>query len=150
MPQLSFHAPIGDLTISEENGVVVSIDWGWGQDQDATPLLKEARAQLVDYFDGHRQDFSLPLDPHGTAFQKRVWAAMQDIPFGQVLTYGQVAKNIGSAARAVGMACGANPIPIVIPCHRIVAASGLGGYSGDGGLDTKQALLDLEGYVGQK
>ena len=74
---------------------------------------------------------------------------MLDIPSGQVQTYGQIAKKIGSAARAVGMACGANPIPIIIPCHRIVAATGLGGYSGDGGLVTKQALLDLEGWQGQ-
>ena len=149
MPQLSFHAPIGELTVSEEDGVLVSLDWGWGQDQTQTKLLEQARDQLNSYFDGNRQSFELPLNPAGTPFQNRVWAAMLDIPSGQVQTYGQIAKKIGSAARAVGMACGANPIPIIIPCHRIVVATGLGGYSGDGGLVTKQALLDLEGWQGQ-
>lgn len=149
MPQLSFHSPIGELTVSEDAGVLVSLDWGWGQDQSKTALLERARDQLIAYFDGYRQEFDLPLHPAGTPFQNKVWAAMQDIPFGQVQTYGQIAKKIGSAARAVGMACGANPIPVIIPCHRIVAATGLGGYSGDGGLVTKQALLDLEGWQGQ-
>lgn len=149
MPQFSFHSPIGELTVSEEHGSLVSLDWGWGQDQTQTELLEEARDQLIAYFDGKRQDFDLPLKPMGTPFQSKVWAAMLDIPFGQVQTYGQIAKKIGSAARAVGMACGANPIPVIIPCHRIVAATGLGGYSGDGGLVTKQALLNLEGWQGQ-
>ena len=139
MPQLSFHSPVGELTVSEENGVLVAIDWGWACDQ-------EARAQLLSYFDGDRQSFDLPLAPQGTAFQKTVWAAMQDIPYGGVQTYGDIAHKIGSAARAGGMACGANPIPIVIPCHRIVAAASIGGYSGEGGLATKQALLELEGW----
>jgi hypothetical protein len=75
MPQLSFHSPVGELTVSEENGVLVAIDWGWACDQ-------EARAQLLSYFDGDRQSFDLPLAPQGTAFQKTVWAAMQDIPYG--------------------------------------------------------------------
>ncbi|NKB43191.1 MAG: methylated-DNA--[protein]-cysteine S-methyltransferase [Alphaproteobacteria bacterium] len=148
MSQLSFHSPIGELTVSEEDGVLVSVDWGWGQDQSETTLLKKARDQLFAYFDGNLQDFNLPLKPVGSPFQNKVWAAMQEIPFGQALTYGQVAKKIGSGARAVGMACGANPIPIIIPCHRIVATTGLGGYSGDGGLATKQALLNLEGWQG--
>lgn len=148
MPQLSFHSPIGELTVSEVGGVLVSIDWGWGQDQDSTDLLQESRNQLLAYFDGDRKDFDLPTDPPGTPFQRRVWSAMQTIPFGQVKTYGQIAHIIGSAPRAVGMACGANPIPIVIPCHRIVAASSLGGYSGEGGLGTKQTLLALEGHQG--
>ena len=149
MSQLSFHSPIGDLTVSEEDGVLVSVDWGWGQDQSETALLKNARDQLFAYFDGDLQTFDLSLKPAGTPFQNKVWAAMLEIPFGQVQTYGQIAKKIGSAARAVGMACGANPIPVIIPCHRIVAATGLGGYSGDGGLVTKQALLKLEGWQEQ-
>lgn len=146
MPQLSFHSAIGDLTVSEDNGVIVSVDWGWGQDQETTPLLENARDQIQDYLDGKRTGFDLPLAPPGTDFQKRVWAAMRTIPFGQVQTYGDMAKQLNSAARAVGMACGANPIPVVIPCHRVVARTGLGGYSGEGGLDTKRALLALEGY----
>lgn len=144
MPQLSFHSQIGELTVSEEGGILVSLDWGWGQDQSQTMLLKEARDQLIAYFDGSLRTFDLPLRPAGTLFQNKVWAAMQSIPYGETRTYGQVAKKLRSAARAVGTACGANPIPIIIPCHRIVAASGLGGYSGDGGLVTKQTLLKLE------
>lgn len=148
MAQLSFHSQIGDITVSEEDGFLVSLDWGWGQDQKKTPLLIEARDQLIEYFDGTRKTFDLQLDLAGTAFQKTVWKAMQLIPYGAVLTYGQVAKKIDSAPRAVGMACGANPIPIIVPCHRIVASSSLGGYSGDGGVATKQILLDLEGWGG--
>jgi methylated-DNA-[protein]-cysteine S-methyltransferase len=144
MPQLSFHSQIGELTVSEEGGILVSLDWGWGQDQSQTMLLKEARDQLIAYFDGSLRTFDLPFRPAGTLFQNKVWAAMQNIPYGETRTYGQVAKKLRSAARAVGTACCANPIPIIIPCHRIVAASGLGGYSGDGGLVTKQTLLKLE------
>ena len=146
MPYLSFHSPIGDLTVSEEDGALVAVDWGWGRDQEPSPLVEDARRQIEGYLDGSRTDFDLPLNPIGTEFQRQVWTAMQDIPFGAVETYGALAKRIGSAARAVGMACGANPLPIVIPCHRVVAAGGgLGGYSGDGGLVTKRALLTLEG-----
>ncbi len=145
MPQLSMHSPIGDLAIAEDNGTIVALDWGWGSEQDETPLLIRARDQLNAYFDGELEAFDLPLAPHGTVFQNRVWQAMQRIPFGEVKTYGAIAAEIKSAARAVGTACGANPIPVLIPCHRVVAGSGLGGYSGDGGLGTKQQLLDLEG-----
>jgi methylated-DNA-[protein]-cysteine S-methyltransferase len=145
VPQRSLHSPIGDLTVSEEDGVIVAVDWGWARDQSDTPLLREAANQLNDYFDGTRTDFDLPTAPAGTPFQIAVWRAMQAIPAGSTRTYGDIAKELGSAARAVGMACGANPIPVIIPCHRILAAAGLGGYSGDGGLDTKRALLRLEG-----
>jgi methylated-DNA-[protein]-cysteine S-methyltransferase len=145
VPQRSLHSPVGDLTVSEEDGVIVALDWGWARDQSDTPLLREAANQLNDYFDGTRTDFDLPTAPAGTPFQIAVWRAMQAIPAGSTRTYGDIAKELGSAARAVGMACGANPIPVIIPCHRILAAAGLGGYSGDGGLDTKRALLRLEG-----
>ncbi len=148
MPHLSFHSPIGDLTVSEEDGALVSVDWGWGRDQEPSALTDDARVQIEAYLEGQRSSFDLPLNPTGTEFQQRVWQAMQEIPFGAVETYGALAKRIGSAARAVGMACGANPLPIVIPCHRVVAAGGrLGGYSGDGGLATKRALLVLEGRM---
>ena len=99
------------------------------------------------YFDGDPVDFDLPLNPAGSGFQRRVWKAMCDIPAGGTETYGRLAGRIDGIARAVGTACGKNPIPIIIPCHRVVAASGLGGYSGDGGLDTKVALLRLEGAL---
>ncbi len=146
MPHLSFHSSIGDLTVSEESGTLVAVDWGWGRDQESSPLVEEARIQIEAYLDGDLTAFDLPLNPAGTAFQRRVWTAMQKIPFGAVETYGGLAKQVSSAARAVGKACGANPLPIVIPCHRVVAAGGgLGGYSGDGGLATKRALLTIEG-----
>ncbi len=146
MPQLSMHSPVGDLSVSEENGVIVSLDWGWGRDQEKTPVLKEAIRQLNEYFDGRLKEFNLPLGPMGTQFQENVWSQMNEIPYGKVRTYADIAKRLKSSARAVGGACGRNPIPILIPCHRVVAANGgLGGYSGDGGLQTKTALLTLEG-----
>lgn len=146
MPQLSLHSPIGDLTISEDEGAVVALDWGWGCDQQPTPLLEQARRQLEEYFDGRRQVFDLPLAPAGTAFQHRVWALMRAIPYGQTRRYGDLAGQLGSAPRAVGTACGRNPIPIFIPCHRVVGSDGgLGGYSGMDGIETKRFLLGLEG-----
>jgi methylated-DNA-[protein]-cysteine S-methyltransferase len=146
MPQLSFHTPVGDITLSEEDGALVSLDWGWAKDNAPTALLRRAKTQVDKYFDGKKFEFDLPLNPAGTAFQKRVWRAMSKIPYGQTKTYGDLAKALSSAARAVGGACGANHIPIIIPCHRVLGAAGnLGGYSGDGGLDTKLALLRIEG-----
>ena len=146
MPQLSMHSPLGDITVSEEDGVIVSVDWGWSSMQEETPLLRRACDQLEEYFDGTRQDFDLPLAPEGTAFQKRVWKAMRDIPSGATRTYGDIARIIDSAPRAVGQACGRNPIPIFIPCHRVLGSQGsIGGYSGGEGLATKRGLLRLEG-----
>jgi methylated-DNA-[protein]-cysteine S-methyltransferase len=145
MPQLSLLTNLGDLTISEEDGAIVALDWGRGRDQAETPLLRRARDQLQDYFDGKRLTFDLPLAPHGSAFQKRVWAALCAIPPGETRSYADIARVIGSAPRAIGGANGANPIPIIIPCHRVVAEDGsLGGYSGGDGPATKQYLLDLE------
>lgn len=144
MPQLSLHSPIGDLTLSEADDAIVSLDWGWGRDQTATPLLRRAAASLQAYFDGTVTAFDLPLAPPGTAFQQRVWRALRAIPPGATARYGDIARACGSAPRAVGQAVGANPIPILIPCHRVVAAAGPGGYSGAGGLATKQFLLSLE------
>jgi methylated-DNA-[protein]-cysteine S-methyltransferase len=148
MPQLSLHSPVGDLSVSEDNGAIVALDWGWGAEQTHTPLLDRAVQQLNAYFDGDLKDFDLPLRPHGTAHQARVWGGMCRIPYGHTLTYGELAHDIGSIARAVGQACGANPIPIIIPCHRVMAGDNkLGGYSGDGGVETKVALLRLEGVL---
>ena len=148
MPQLSMHSPVGDLTISEEDGAIVSLDWGWGAIQTETPLLAKARDQLNAYFDGDRDGFALPLIPQGTRFQQQVWAEMRRIPYGETATYGDLATNLGSAARAVGQACGHNPLPILIPCHRVVGGDNrLGGYSGEGGAETKIALLRLEGAL---
>ena len=145
MPQLSLHTPLGEVTISEDGGTIVALDWGRGRDQEATPLLREACGQLQDYFDGKRMSFDLPLAPEGSDFQKRVWAALCAIPPGETRSYADIARAIGSAPRAVGGANGANPIPLFIPCHRVIAADGsLGGYSGGDGPATKRFLLDHE------
>jgi len=112
---------------------------------DPCPILDRAEQQLASYFAGDAAGFDLPLAPRGTAFQQQVWAALQTIPHGETRSYASIAKQIGnpSAIRAVGAANGANPIAIIIPCHRVIASDGtLHGYAG--GLDRKRFLLDLE------
>ena len=144
MPQLSLHTPVGDLTLSEEDGALVAIDWGWGRDQTETPLLTRARAELHEYFDGDRLSFDLPLAPAGSPYRQRAWAALCRIPPAVTRTYAEIARDAGGSPRSVGGANGANPIPILIPCHRVVATNGPGGYSGGDGLPTKHYLLTLE------
>lgn len=116
------------------------------QSADGGPVLTAAATQLAEYFAGAREEFDLPLAPRGTPFQQRVWTALRAIPYGQTSTYGDVARRLGlapSASRAVGLANGANPISIVVPCHRVIGSDGtLTGYGG--GLARKQFLLDLE------
>ncbi len=143
MPQLSLHSPIGDLTVSEESGEIVALDWGWGRDQTETPILLRAKSALQDYFEGAPLG-DLPLKPRGSAYRQRVWQALRQIPAGQTRTYVEISRIAGGSARSVGGANAANPIAIFIPCHRVVAVAGLGGYSGGDGLQTKQKLLDLE------
>jgi len=150
MPQLSMHSPVGDLTVTEENGEIISLDWGWVPEewQTETPILKEAVDQLNDYFDGLRVDFDLPLNPPGSDFQRQVCFVMKAIPGGETKSYGDIAKELESSAQAVGNACGLNPIPIIIPCHRVLAAGKeMGGFSGQGGVETKKILLKLEGAL---
>lgn len=145
MPQLSFRTSLVDaITLTEEDGALVALDWGWGRDQAETALLLRARGQLEEYFDGERSAFDLPLAPRGTAYQRRVWDALMGIPYGETRTYGDIAAIAGGVSRSVGGANGRNPIAIIIPCHRVVAATGLGGYSGGEGLETKRRLLKLE------
>jgi methylated-DNA-[protein]-cysteine S-methyltransferase len=147
MPALCIPSPLGELTIVEDGGAIVALDWGVGDVRaaPATALLKEAAKQLTEYFAGGRAAFDLPLAPAGTAFQRRVWDAMLAIPFAETATYGDIAASAGGSARSVGTACGRNPIPVIIPCHRVVAAGGrIGGYSGAGGTATKHFLLALE------
>ena len=150
MPQLTLHSPVGELTLSEEEGAIVAVDWGRGppSHQRETPLLLEAKRQLERYFDGKLKDFELPLEPDGSEFQRRVWQLMCAIPYGDIMSYGAMAKRLGGVARAIGTACGDNPIPIIIPCHRVLGAGGkMVGYSGQGGVETKVALLRLEGAL---
>ncbi|WP_142849184.1 methylated-DNA--[protein]-cysteine S-methyltransferase [Telmatospirillum sp. J64-1] len=147
MTWLSMHSPMGQITIAEEDGFLVSLDWGAAPPGgEETPLLARAREQLDEYFDGKRQDFDLPLRPHGTAFQKRVWEALTAIPYGRTRSYGELATELGSSPRAIGGACGRNPLPIIIPCHRVLGMGGaLGGYSAMDGVEAKRYLLGLEG-----
>ena len=116
---------------------------GWIE--SASGPVQQAARQLREYFAGRRTGFDLPLAPEGTEFQRKVWQRLQDIPYGETISYGELARRIGNAnaSRAVGAANGANPIPIVIPCHRVIGASGkLTGFGG--GLPIKEALLALE------
>lgn len=146
MSTRAIETPIGPLTLQADEAAVTAIRFGADGARDASPLLDAAEAQLREYFAGARRAFDLPLAPHGTAFQQRVWAALRAIPYGETRTYGELAAAIDSpnASRAVGMADHRNPIPIVIPCHRVIGANGtLTGYAG--GLEMKRRLLALEG-----
>ncbi len=146
MRMLTLDSPVGRLVLTEDGGAIVAIEWARTEASDESRLLARAAAQLADYFDGRRRTFDLPLAPAGTDFQQRVWALMRAIPHGATRSYGALARDLETAAQAVGQACGANPIPILIPCHRVLGAKGgLGGYSGGAGLATKQILLALEG-----
>ena len=133
----------GLFMVAHKHGPEVGTDWT--QDDGAAPFL-EAKRQLAAYFAGNLTDFDLPLALVGTAFQKRVWDELRRIPHGNTVTYGELARRIGSpnACRAVGLANGRNPLSIIVPCHRVVGANGkLIGYAG--GMARKEALLALEG-----
>ena len=148
--EIRFETPTGPVAVRARGDAIVGTGWVRTADgpQHATPLLEEARRQILDYFDGRRRTFDLPLAPAGTSFQQAVWAAMCAIPYGAVRTYGDIAQDLGGTARAVGTACGRNPIPIVIPCHRVVGGNGrLTGFSGGDGVETKRALLQIEGAM---
>jgi methylated-DNA-[protein]-cysteine S-methyltransferase len=143
---LTVDSVLGPLTLMEEGGRIVRLDWR-ARPAAPTPLLEEAAAQLAAYFDRRLTRFDLPLD-WGEGLNAEVRRAMAAIPFGETRTYGDLSKAIGAPAQAIGQACGANPIPILIPCHRVLSATGLGGFSAPGGVETKVALLRLEGAAG--
>jgi methylated-DNA-[protein]-cysteine S-methyltransferase len=147
-------SPIGPLLIAGDDEALNAISFPKGG-KPAQPqpgwisshrgIVGEAMRQMREYFASQRREFDLPLAPQGTVFQKAVWRALQEIPYGATISYGELARRVGNAkaSRAVGSANGANPLPIVIPCHRVIAGDGsLGGFGG--GLPTKQALLALE------
>jgi len=139
---------LGAFTLCEEDGRLVRLAFGRAEAPAAgaaSPVLDLAAAQLVDYAAGRRHDFDLPLAPRGTLFEQRVWQALAAIPYGTTRTYGALAKELKGEARAIGQACGANPIPVIIPCHRVLSAAGSGGFSAPGGVDTKYRLLVHEG-----
>ena len=150
-----FSSPVGILTLCADNQALRALYFGDIAPVSAfrmnTPLLVEAICQLDEYFQGRRQTFTLALAPKGTDFQRRVWDALCAVPYGQTRSYAQLAAAVGSAHafRAVGQANHANPIPILIPCHRIVRTGGaLGGYAG--GLERKAFLLRLEREQAQR
>jgi methylated-DNA-[protein]-cysteine S-methyltransferase len=142
-------SPIGPLTLTERDGALVGLSFGaHGQSERPTPLLARAAEQLDEYFAGTRREFDLPLAPAGTDFQLACWRALAEIPYGETRSYGQQADRIDrpDRARAVGAANGANPIAIILPCHRVIGADGsLTGFGG--GLETKRRLLDLEAGI---
>lgn len=151
---LTIESPAGPLMLREAGGAITRLHWMSPASRpevsaadEASPLLAEAARQLAAYFAGERQDFDLPLAPAGSAFHREVWRLMCAIPFGQTATYGDLARQLESAAQPVGTACGANPIAILIPCHRVVAADGLGGFSGGTGVESKRFLLHHEGAL---
>jgi len=141
------------LGISVQDEAITSIDFlpGYSEEVAATShLTREVLRQLQNYFRDPRQSFDLLLAPPGTPFQQRVWNALQQIPAGATRSYGELARQLGSSARAVGGACRANPIPVIIPCHRVVAAQGIGGFMGmtaGHGLRIKHHLLVHESFL---
>jgi methylated-DNA-[protein]-cysteine S-methyltransferase len=155
-------SPIGELRLVERDGEVTQIEFSpfrdigqsgdgrpRGERDDANPVLVETARQLRAYFAGELTDFDLPLAPVGSDFQQRVWKELQTIGYGETASYGEIALRLGmtnAASRAVGLANGRNPIPVVIPCHRVIGANGtLTGYAG--GLERKQRLLELEQHA---
>lgn len=150
-------SPLGRLELLARGGKIVSIEIekrgrlsNDGEPDKSSPVLDKARKQLAEYFAGKRKSFQVPVSLEGTDFQKSVWSAINDIPFGKVLSYGEVGHETGrpTAGRAVGGAVGANPVPIIIPCHRVLASDGrITGYSGGNGIETKAWLLDHEGIA---
>lgn len=162
--EVTLETPVGKLLIRADETAIIRLTWlmdgeteessadiqqsARGANHPARQLLEEAVRQLEAYFDGSLREFNMPLAPAGTRFQQRVWHEMAKIPFGETMTYGQLAEKSQSVARAVGGACGANPIPIIIPCHRVLGGGGkLGGFSGGSGPDSKRALLEHEGVL---
>jgi methylated-DNA-[protein]-cysteine S-methyltransferase len=150
---MPYDSPIGRLTLECDGDILIGIwlpsattrqsrDIG-----DVPPVLKETATQLEEYFAGERTDFDVPMELDGTEFQRDVWAELSRIPYGTTISYGELARRVGrpKSPRAVGQANGRNPIPVIVPCHRVLASNGIGGYGG--GLPMKRALLAVEGVT---
>lgn len=140
----------GAFRVRQAGEAIVALTWGQGGTA-TTPLLAEAARQLVAYGEGRLKTFDLPLAPRGPSFHQAVWREMLKIPYGKTRTYGDLAQVLDGIARAVGTACAANPIPIIIPCHRVVAGGdSLGGFSGGQGVADKRRLLVHEGALAEQ
>lgn len=144
--------PIGAISIYVKNNAIVYVHMGQpvAPDYGHSPVVAEAIRQINEYVAGERQNFELPLNTGGTQFQREVWDIIAKIPFGQTLSYGEIAHALGKpmASRAVGGAVGSNPVALLIPCHRVMGASGrITGYSGGDGIPTKRWLLAHEGIA---
>jgi O-6-methylguanine DNA methyltransferase len=144
--KLSFASTVGNLTLTEEDGLITALELNSPAFcNDGSPLLEKARCEIEEYFAKRRKAFTFPFKAWGTAFEEKVWNELESIPYGETISYGELAKRIGNkkAARAVGGANHRNPLPIIIPCHRVIGKNGsLTGYGG--GLKIKRFLLELE------
>ena len=147
MLSLTIDTPTGPFTLTEKDSAIVRAGWG-GSGADRSGLLDQAASQVQAYFDGTREAFDLPLAPDVSEVQGRFLDALLAIPFGQTRTYGDMAKELGVSAQAAGQLCGANPIALIIPCHRVLGANSLGGFSAPDGVETKVWLLRHEGAAG--
>ncbi|ABK42662.1 methylated-DNA--protein-cysteine methyltransferase [Magnetococcus marinus MC-1] len=151
MSFLPYDSQVGMLWLEIRQGALVALSWSL-PDSMAEPLEDAALCRRIthwldDHFRRAPRGVDFPVRPAGTVFQQKVWREISRVGPGQTITYGELAKRLNSSARAVGVAAGQNPIPVVIPCHRVVGAKELGGYSGHGGLHTKRTLLSLEGAL---
>lgn len=144
-----FPSPIGTICLTGDGTAITSLELNVHTCtiSDSWEVFRIAEKQILEYFDGKRTEFYIPIHPIGTKFQLSVWEQLKNIPYGQVITYGDIAKAIGNpkASRAVGNAVGANPLPIIVPCHRVIASNGIGGFSC--GLDIKKQLMAVEEIV---
>lgn len=150
---MPYESPIGRLVLECDGDVLIGV-WlpnerrhARNDADDVPPVLKETASQLDEYFAGERTDFDVRMELDGTDFQREVWTELTRIPYGETISYGELARRVGrpSAPRAVGQANGRNPIPVIVPCHRVLASNGIGGYGG--GLKVKRQLLAVEGVT---
>jgi methylated-DNA-[protein]-cysteine S-methyltransferase len=148
MPSATIETIVGSLCVTEADGAITELAWREVESSDTTALLCLAIEQLRAYFAAELQVFDLPLQVAGSDFQRAVCDAMLAIPFGETRTYGDIGRDLKAPPQPIGNACGANPIPVIIPCHRVLGANGLGGFSGRGGVETKVTLLKHEGAAG--
>lgn len=148
MTRAALDSPLGPVWVEARGGAITACGWGEADRAPTDPLLIEALAQLAAYFEGRGHGFDLPLAHGRTGLQADVLEALFAIPHGETRTYGDLSRALGAPAQAIGQACGANPLPILIPCHRVLSSTGLGGFSAPGGVEAKVWLLRHEGAAG--